>query len=428
MLFTEAAKPPRSTGCMRSPLEVAPLCVCVGLMSLIPSAHAAQWQYQPKISLISGLDDNLSLRINEKDRTWETSIRPQIKLRSTSERNNIEAFARIETIQYNGDNVERRPDRTDKRFTLEMQRNYERAVAGLNLTYVEDSSFEAELAQSGIATLADVGRRQATFSPSLHYQLTEKNLLSLTYDFSDVSYDDIPVSRFRDYTTHSAQAFLSHELSQRNSINTLLGFTRFQYDDDRQLSDNLTLRFGFKRSFSETLTASLSVGGRRTDSKQIVPVPIGFTVDGVFVQTRFTTVEQQSEQTGSTFAANLTKEFETGSFNADLSRNITPSGTEGLVVSDQFNVLARHKLNDKLTSALTFRWTQNAQDNPDLRTFDNEFFSIIPSLTWRLSEMWSLRSSYRYREEVRGSGGAKRKSNLIHFMLTYDGPNKTFGG
>ena len=181
---------------------------------------------------------------------------------------------------------------------------------------------------------------------------------SLGYDYADVTYED-NVTTLYDYSQRGGNVTFTHRLSERTQLSLLANSSRFDVPaiepsaigrnvpyltalkDVRTLSTTSktnNLQIGIDYAFSETLKGGLSAGIRKTSSENIKEECNSGTLPPILINgvlyTTCLTVSNRTETTedrGTTYTANLGKNFAASRLSVRVERAIDPSGSGTLV-------------------------------------------------------------------------------------------------
>jgi hypothetical protein len=213
----------------------------------------------------------------------------------------------------------------------------------------------------------------------------------------DYNLDDVSYSKgidFTDYRNHLITGQLFYEITEKDSLNTALGANYYRADDDNQY-DSYGLLVGIDHRFSATTTGGFRAGYQNTSFES----PLAESTKNGFL--------------GSVFGSQQTK---WGTFSATLERTLYPSGTDGVVQTDQILLAMDRELSPRSRFLLTARAFRT--ETLGVITEKNRYLSIEPSLKWAISESWFLVTSYNYQRQ-KEQDSAAADSNAVLLTLGY---------
>jgi long-subunit fatty acid transport protein len=109
----------------------------------------------------------------------------------------------------------------------------------------------------------------------------------------------------------------------------------------------------------------------------------------------------------------------------DGSREINPSGFGRLLQSDRVGGSLSHNLTETLTASLngSLYFVSGVVTNASSGSLpQSRYFSFSPSVSWKISQWWTVDVAYTYAERVVGSLNQRNSANSTFVMLTYGGP------
>ncbi len=400
------------------------------------ATQAAEWSIEPSISLSSRYDDNIRLSsTNEIDAT-EIAMKPSSAFSWQTERSTITGIADFTIRRFSEDGL----DTNDSSFKFNASHGLsEMTHAGISATWIKDTTLDSELDETGI--LFDrTERKSLTISPRLDHRVNEKWIARFSASASDVKYQNEVRS---DYKTLSSNGTLEWEYTPKTAIFGQLSFTRQEYDNDSYKSDNRQLTLGTSHEFSERLTLDAYFGARRTETTTLAgsyvcpegyseagpndyATAYGFPCQGSglfdWATQQLVTFDRTLDSSGSVFSTTLNYKLEKGSISSTISRDVSPTASYGLVVSERLRINFLHKFSETLSSKLNITYSQTDGSDQTLAVIDEKFTSISPSLIWLIDRDLSLSANYRYRKQEREGALDSATSNAVSFALNYSWP------
>jgi hypothetical protein len=408
------------------------------LVALSLPVFAAEWSAEPTVSLRNGYNDNIRLTTGDHDSVWETDVTPAVKFGVEKENQGLFGNADVSIVRFfggSGANSSSQLDREDYHLKINSYHRAERNDFGADINITQDSTLDTELTQTGQVIENRATRLSTILNPSWTRMINEKTRLDLEYQFNRVEYsDEVGVSNLVNYDYNTVSASLIRNLTPLTQGTLSTSFDRYKPETGLN-SDSYAIQAGLSRQHSETLSTSWLAGWRNTNSDTLNPT--GFCVGadpgasfpkctgGFPVQTG--TETDQINNTGSTYAASITKTLERGSLGASLSRLATPSGEGELLDTTRLALTGEHRFTETLRSNLTAEYYKretivNASGQPV--SGDRNFFRIRPSVTWQWQREWLLSGEYQYSEDEETNGDTATQ-NAVYLTLTYR-PTKIF--
>jgi predicted porin len=363
--------------------------------------------------------DNISMNPNTKDSVWGYQVAPKAVLSWREELSEIAGEARLGLNRY--------PSRselntTDYLAALRMSASSERNGYGLSASFIRDSTLASEARQTGIVHLRRQ-RSQLSLAPSYQRVLTERTSASVQYAFGDVGYES--GTGLRDSQDHQVSAGYAYALSARLKWDASLSWSKFKTKDHAVRSDTNGANLGMTYALSERASLGLGAGWRRTQTNIVsnfLVCPLGsqflcevFGVAPVTVTQSFSTRE-------SSLVLNASSDFqlESGRLSFRASRGTFPTASGLTVSTDRIGFEWRAELSQRLSATLSSSWLRSVYDGnlgPASR-----YFSIEPSLSWKLAERLTLGTGYSYAYSNTDNSPASARANTAYVALSYQWP------
>ncbi len=369
---------------------------------------AGQWYDEPTVSVRLGYDDNVRFTEKNEESSFSQKLSAGTGLGYRTEVTDVKAKVRLDLIRYS---QESDLDTDDQYLDLNAKHRSGLNLFGLDGKFIRDTSRTSELETTGRVRKSK--RRHSGFlTPSWLRTLDERNSLQLAYTYNKVIYDDSDQTGLLDYRSHAARGSLFHVLDELTQLSATLTYTHYKVRDTNSKANDYGIQVGASRAFSETLDASLAVGGRATTSEarnefgnRVSDTNYGFLLN-----------------------ASLEKRFERTTLKGRALRELRPTGSGRLIDSRSVGVDLRHRLSERLTfflDTVVFRNETNNnsfnRDNDEQRTY----LSVQPRLRWRLTRWWDIVGSYRYRYQKYDERSDSADSNAFFVYVTYNWPRES---
>ena len=372
--------------------------IAVGVaLAIVPVASgAATWVADYSLNADVSYDDNFFMSESEQD-TLVYSVKPQASLMYVSPVAKSQLDARVAVRRYS---EFEQFDSEDPAFDWKNSYRTERSSWGIDFGYSENSQRDAAELDTGVF---DSNSLVETIyvNPRVNIDLTERDQLGLSLNYSDRDYDT------NDFSDNDNQTFglnWQHQLNELISTTAMVSIS--QYDADRvaisnNKTDYLQATIGFIYKRSEAMTINGSFGHFETDRQQRLffgPV----------------TLVSDSETTGALLNLGVSYSYEKDVFSFNLSRGLYPS-SQGLVEErDSIALDYEHQFSGRSAGGINISWhdTESSLE-------DRETFTLSPFYNYRLTEKLDLQTAYVFRSFDRQSTNTKVESNRIKVGLRY---------
>lgn len=366
--------------------------ICLPLSSLVMAADTG---IEGSIIQTLGYDDNILLKEEDAKSTWVYTITPALTgyYRTETYISNLTSAVGIKRYsafsQYNSQ---------DPRINWQQSWIRERALLSLNLGYTEtEQRDDAEQNLGDFSTSNTV--KTYTFAPSYEYQLTQRDSVDLSFDYTERNYSEATSSDNKRYTLGS---HWSHELSERTILRANMSFTRYEALGITTATDSDIWRasVGATYKWSERTSITALLGASWQD-----------------VEERFLPLNQITNNTniGSLASLQWTHQTLHSTYNASYSRDLSPSSDGDVREQDKFTLGWRYQLSDLTSASLNGSWLKSTDDSQS-----REFMSISPSYNWQLSRNVTLGARYEYkRQEQTNEPSAATNQIQLNFVYKF---------
>ena len=357
---------------------------------------AATWVADYSVNANVSYDDNFFMNQSEQD-TVVYSVRPEASLMYVSPVAKSQLDARVAVNRYSEFG---QYDSEDPAFDWKNSYKTQRSAWGFDFGYRENSQRDAAEQDTGVF---DSNSTVETLyvSPSASFDVTERDQLGVSINYSERDYD---TNDFSDNDNQTLGLNWEHRLNELISTTAMVSIS--QYDADRvAVSENeteyLQATIGFIYRRSEAMTINGSVGHFETDRRQrLVLGPALLILD--------------SETTGALVKLGVSYSYEKDVFSFNLSRGLYPS-SQGLVEErDSIGLHYEHQFNERSASGINLYWhdTESSLE-------DRETFTLSPFYNYRLTEKLDLQTTYTFRRHDRQLTLTEVESNQIKVGLRY---------
>ena len=351
-------------------------------------------------------NDNLLLTPLPHDETYGYWISPAAEFAGKTERLEVSGKVAADFVSYYGGEE---TSFTNIFLPLSMRYKTEKDILGFTGGFTRDNTLMSELLTTGIV-VRFTQRNQWNANPSWTRSLTEKLSLQSSFQFSDTTYESGLRLGLVDYQLLGGSGGLLYQLTEKDQVQLAGLYTGFN-------TTNAPL--GFRAAFP---------GAMMTVTHAFTESLIGTAFGGprfISSTTQGPAGDIKAKETVWVYGANLTRQFESGSIQLNVARDIIPSGFGLLIQTDRVSLSGSYKISETITGFLdangylTSGATRLASGGTLL---DQRYLGLSPRLAWKFLEWWKLEASYTYGWRDVDGFTTPATSNAAMLMLTYYPP------
>ncbi len=381
------------------------------------STYAAEWEIDPTLRFRTGYNDNLRLSTNNEISSAEATFSPSAIFSVATPTSGASGNVRFDFRRYEADS---NLDDNNSRFEISSFHNVERSRLGLNFGYIKDTTLDSQLEATGLA-LDRVRRQSITASPNWTYAFNERTQVRVNYSYRDVEYINTSDIRFVNYTLNSAQASLTRVMNEQMTTSITLSGSRTNSDNDIK-STNINLQGGASYRFSETLSASVFLGIRRTETNRSQNSRVFFLSGNDLVGVILLPQNVSNSSSGSTFDTSITKTFLRGETGLSASRSISNDFNGDPIEVTRLESTNLYRFSEIFSASLNLNFYSSKSDSDFASRLNRKYIQIEPKFTWKLKKFWSLAGSYRYRKQTFDDISDDAIQNAAYLTLAYRWP------
>ena len=308
-------------------------------------------------------------------------------------------------LRYDGDDFEflLRPNGrwTDKSGYSALGSNFEHLDGAAQFGDERNSmALQAEVARDSslyfVGALVDrigVARDTVSTNADWTHLMSERAQTQLDASWSRVRYDDSAgsseqstLANLVDYRYWSAGPTFTYALSERNTIKLLGSYGVYDALDGATHSTSDSAQLGFVRQLTEIWSLTTSAGYSKSKNRE----------DTVFDFFGFLfPITERSTQSGTVYAASVTRQGERFTFTGGASRALQPTGFAFLSRQDNYTLSAGYKRSERWDYGITATWLNaaNPQVNSGQAKLNSEesstrFLNVHASLNWHWTPEW----------------------------------------
>lgn len=376
------------------------------------TAYAQTWEILPSLQLQMEYNNNFDLTPDAPIEGFASEIIGSLDISRLTEIWQFRGFGEVDATQYSSDELDNttnyffgfasryNPERSDwrldgsyKRDTL--FRTLDRIVTTQGVTPGQGEDVDVLLPQP---EERQVTRELRTIKPTFGAQLSERSRIQLSYNLNDVAYSETQGTDLSDYRNHRLTLQNSYSLTERDALVTIAGANLYRASGVDRKYDSYGLLAGVDHRFSEQSRGGFRVGIQHTS---------------------FETPNENGDESGFLGSIFGSRKTEDTVFDATLERNLYPSGSGGMVQTDQILLRMNKELSPRLAFLLTARAFRTESVGTRNNQNDRNYLSFEPALNWALTESWSVQASYNYVRQKEQGDPEAADSNAVFVSLNY---------
>ena len=347
------------------------------IFCLTNAAFAGQVSLLSSLGVKEEYNDNVNFdRENEID-DYITTISPAFKLGYSTALFDINAETILDFLLYHYE-----PDLNEENQEYNLDAAYrmtERLTLSGDFSYIKDTTLDSELEDTGIVNVRE-NRRRYDSGGGMVYEISERYDLGCDYLFTKINYDEDDKV---DYERQTIKLPFNYHL--KNQRDTLTFRPEYSFrDSDTSEVDNYKINVGWSHLFSETFTLKVFAGGRYTE-------------------TSYDDDRDDNHNSGFNADIKLRKIGETNRSLIGYRRDLRTraSGTE--IEVDKFYCRMDQLITERFGVGFDGKlyFTREEDDDNDTNNNDEDsvYFTVEPSLFYKITEQHLLRLAYAYARE-----------------------------
>lgn len=376
---------------------LAPLIVVCAFAAPI-DAFGEEWKINSSGTASLDFDDNVNLEAgNGGESAVTATLVPVVSVDRKAETLDLSLQGTVRLVRHYG--IENHEGENPS-LNFNATKRFEKATASLNTAYQRQSTRQSELADTGLINTQSV-RQSISIDPGLSYQLTERDNLSFNAGVNAVAFSGGENGQFNNFRSYSWQSTWSRQSSENFRYQIILNGSYF-----RPSAGVASDTYGFLTGRNWMLTEKLSLDTLGGIRYQIVKDLPG--------------AAQNSGGIGTQFQASLTYSGEVTTISGSLNRAVSPSAGGRTLETDTVGVAVSHQLSETLSVSFSANGTLSRPSGGDTNTTTRQFYSLAPSLSWRINERLSLTADLQHRSQSLNEGDSAQSNSAgisLHFAL-----------
>ncbi|MEW6330051.1 MAG: hypothetical protein AB1560_01190 [Pseudomonadota bacterium] len=404
------------------------------LFSLLLASNvslAEEWWMSPSLRLEGEYNDNISLTTQPHSSVRSTLVAPRLDLGVQAPVWQVSGSAEFLRQSYS-DRSNLGRDRQYYRFSSKYLTERSTWRLDGNRSYAPVLVGDTVDPDVGLAPIRKE-RKSTDIYPSWTWMMTELTQLQLAYQKNDATYENGELFGLFDYSSRGVTAGMSHQLSFRTKASLNFAYSIFDVPANRFESRSSSVMAGLSHSFSDTLSASFSVGAQRTVSDGFIRgdcltrelvgfFDSDFNLTFVEVCTAYDIVSVSQDRTTNLINASLEKKFEATRLSASFGRSITPSGTGVLSQTDTLSIQVSRAFSSRLTGKFLVGAYDVSSGFEQFTDTDRRLYYVNPAMVWQWTPRWGLETALRYNRLKYDNSSDTATSRAVFLKLLYSGP------
>lgn len=380
------------------------------LVSAPLTAYAADWSFDPAVSLALGHETNAALTTAPHDSVSSLLLSSSANILRKTETSEVDVGLLARVTKYSDKYFE---TTDEEQITLSsFNQVTERTRLGLNGVVRWDSLFESAVFGTGTGSIQDVDiglvttkvrRNWRELQPSASYATSERSSVSFRYRLTDVTFAEDTGTGLVDYQQNYLSGTYSYRLTVVDDLLLVVQGSQFRPSSGIE-SNNIGFLAGLTRKFSETLSAGILAGIGKTTEK--------LASGG------------ETDSSSLVLGAHATQQAELSRLDAVINRDVQPSGGGRSTSTDQLRVNWDTRLTQ--TSSLVLRTTifRNQVIEGSDPAVDRLYGEAETGMRWALSPEWSFLIAYQYRYQKFDARPDAAKSSGVTAVVSWAPPRR----
>jgi hypothetical protein len=382
--------------------------VCLWTSNL---AVAADWSLVPAVTQRSEFNSNLNYDFRHPISDYIFTLQPAVDFNYTSEISQLQGHLGLTGQHFI---AQSHIDHVDQNYQINGRyQAAPRINLSLNTSYMVDTTLQEELLTSGLV-MSRTPRQSFMAAPALTYNITERLLGAVNYNFNRVLYQD---PHYTDYTNHQAGLNLTYLL--KNERTTLINnnIVRETLYAGGNIFRSLGVYLGGIHKFSERWDVSLMSGVNISFFSFNTRV-LDFSQAPYFILVKTKRIESSNLTPYVNVSTNY--RWTNLALSAGFSRDQSTSAYGAIYEFNRLYFSCAYNFSERLSASLKGDYSLSNLSGQS-GSSEYNYYDVSPALTYRITERLSLSSGYGYgaREDITGGRTARVHMAWVQFSYTY---------
>jgi len=379
-------------------------------------AVAADWSLVPSVTQKSEFNSNLNFAFTNPISDYIFTLTPAADFNYATEITQLQGHLGLSGQHYiTNSNL----DHIDQNFQINGRyQAAPRVNLTLNSSYISDSTLAEEILASGLV-MSRTPRQSFAVGPGVTYNLTERLLATVSYNFNRVLYQ---APQYTDYTGHQAGLNFTYLLkNEKTSLisNNIVRETLYAGGNDFK---SLGIYLGVTHKFSERWDVNLMSGANISFFSFNTQV-LDSSQFPFFISVKTKRVNNSSVTPFFNVSTNYRWSTKL-SFNAGFKVDQNASAYGAVYEVDQLFLSCGYNFTERLKGSLSGSYSLSNQSSQTINSKYN-YYNLSPSFNYQVTEKLSVSPGYSYsgRENLTGVTGGGGSGHVhqawIQFSYTY---------
>jgi len=375
-------------------------------------AVAADWSLVPSITQKSEFNSNLNYSFTTPVSDYILSLQPVADFIYTTEITQLQGHLGLFGQHYiTNSNL----DHIDQNYQINGRYQATPKVnLTLNSSYIVDTTLMQELLTSGLV-MSRTPRQSIVGSPAVTYNLTERLLGTVNYNFNRVLYQS---PQFTSYTNQQLGLTFNYLMKNERTTLTNTNMVRAYLYPGQNSYKTLGIYLGGNHRFTENWEFNLLAGLNINNSSFATQV-LDFSQSPYFI----TVKQERVTHTKGTpfFNMSTTRRWTNLTITAGFTRDQSPTAYGYVVNFTRFSASMAYNFTERLAGTLggSYSLSSQASQTQDL---ENNYYSVNAQLAYQLTEKLSVTPGYGFSQYDDLTGSRSAHAHSAYVMLSYTYP------
>ncbi len=313
-----------------------------------------------------------------------------------------------------------------QRTQYSLNGGYSRVSTRNSEVRITDPNDSGQTGSSGRIVSVDEDQERGYLYPTVAFQLSQRDLLQLSFSLDDVTYTKAEVTQRSNYIYGDTSFSWTRTLGPKSRVTGSVNVNGFNADRPGSPVENKTISYGadagYEYMWSDLTTVGLTLGSSRSDidvtglatvdDANGNPIPCRDPDTGELVLCELKANEKNF--VGRAFVQQKTSETITTEFS--VSRSLQPNSDGAQVTQDSINAFLDKQFSPTLSGKLGAIYVRQKAVGADVagsaaNRFDRDYTRLNASLSWQLTRTWYLVTLYGYTHDEQKSGATYTTDN-----------------
>jgi hypothetical protein len=396
--------------------RLAAVTMCVSLGCVTSAAHAANWEFLPRISVGAFTDDNYAMAPSTEPQidVVGAQIDADFALRASTQLTEFALIPRLESTVIPDDEEW---ESNDYYLGLDWSHRQQRFTAALRADYSDETTVKSELPSSeddgdlGDPDQGDAGfitvdnrRQRSRVRPRATFAITERSELLADLGYADADYDRVDPGTTEGYSETDASLGYAFRVSRTSTLSIRGLASRYERKEDSVETDSYGIRAEWTSRPSEVSRWYMRVGAEEVDVPESLQTTAASTTETGF-----------EGGVGADWKFQVTKLF------IDATASVEPNSSGRLIERETLRVKLTRQFGPRSYGWIRARATRDTALRDDLDTFrDRDYATGTLGFEWRLTREFSLIGEYDFKWQEREDDLSDATSNAFLLSIVYE--------